>query len=70
MSHEIYACMWKTHLENFHETGDVQLCVQRKIVHICNEVGDFLFQAMESLFKRVKRLVGGITTLVVGDVIV
>jgi hypothetical protein len=45
-----------THLENLHETCNIQLCVQGKVMYICDEcgvTGALFFEKAELFFKGI-----------------
>ena len=46
--------MRTTHLEDFHESGDIEFCVECEVVNVGDEVGDLLFEEMELLLNLVQ----------------
>lgn len=58
-------------LQNLHEPRNIQLGVKRQIMHVRNEIRNFLFENMEPFLERIVALVRLVTApLVVAEIVV
>ena len=55
-----------THLENFHESCDIEFCVECEVVDVGDEVGDLLLEEVKLLFN----LIQGVFVITVADAFV